>query len=97
MTMRWETDYTQGGCQLYKEPRRVVEVCPPPMAERLLEMGLESVQAPKVIQDSFVPLEECRAFTLDEEGLRRSGIRGLDRRRARLLHLLAGIQANLTP
>jgi hypothetical protein len=97
MTMRWETDYTQGGCQLYKEPHRVVKVCPPPMAERLLEMGLESVQAPKVIQDSFVPLEECHAFTLDEEGLRRSGIRGVDRRRARLLRLLAGIQANLTP
>ena len=87
MAMRWETDYTQGACRLYKEARSVTELYPPQMAERLLAMGLESVQAPKAIPDSFVPLEECRAFALDEEGLRRSGIRGVNRRRARLLRL----------
>ena len=87
MAMRWEIDYTQGACQLYKEARSVTEVCPPAMANKLLEMGLESVQAPKAIPDSFVPLEDCRTFTLNEEGLRRSDIRGVDRRRARLLRL----------
>ncbi len=93
MTMRWETDYTQGACQLYKESRRVVELYPPRLAERLSEMGLEFVRAPKFIHDSFVPLEDCRAFTPDEEGLRRSGIRGVDRRRARLLRLESNVKS----
>jgi hypothetical protein len=97
MAMRWEIDYTQGACRLHKEIRSVAEVCPPPMANKLLEMGLESVQAPKAIPDSFVPLEDCRTFALDEEGLRRSGIRGVDRRRARLLRLLVSNQATSTP
>jgi len=96
MAMRWEIDYTQGACQLYKEGRSVAEVCPPPIANKLLEMGLDYVQTPKAVPDSFVPLEECHTFALDEEGLRRSGIRGVDRCRARLLHLLVSNQATLT-
>ena len=92
MALRWETDYTQGACRLHKETRSVTEVCPPLMANKLLEMGLESIQAPKAITDSFAPLEECRAFALNEEGLRRSDIRGVDKRRARLLRLEANVK-----
>jgi len=92
MAMRWEIDYTQGACRLFKEARSVTEVCPPPIANKLLEMGLESVQSPKAIRDSFVPLEECHNFTLDEDGLRRSGIRGVDWRRARLLRIESSVK-----
>ncbi|MBM3135200.1 MAG: hypothetical protein FJZ89_07955 [Chloroflexi bacterium] len=96
MALRWETDYTQGACQLHKEMRSVADVCPPQMANKLLEMGLDYVQTPKAIPDSFVPLEDCRAFTLDEEELRRSDIRGVDKRRARLLRLLISNQVTST-
>ncbi|MFB0545757.1 MAG: hypothetical protein ACETWB_02495 [Anaerolineae bacterium] len=80
-------DRTRGKCSHHREWRPVTEACPPHMSRRLMEMGYESLRVQAVIQDSYVPLEGCRAFVLDEEGLRKTGAQGIDRKRMGLIRL----------
>ncbi|MGQ9625656.1 MAG: hypothetical protein ACUVV0_01965 [Anaerolineae bacterium] len=86
-------DRTQGRCEIHREWRPVNEICPPSMSRRLMEMGYEALHVRAVIRDSYVPLEECRAFALDEKGLRLSGAKHIDRKRLNLLRLAEKVKA----
>jgi len=83
-----QSDEGQGCCQRYRRWQPVEQVAPH-LARKLEEMGYEGFNAPAHIQDSFVPLEECRAFAFDSKAwrARRAGIKNLDQRRAALVRL----------
>ncbi len=79
-------DESRGRCQRYRAWQPVQELAPH-LARKLEEMGYEGFQAPAPIPDSYVPLDECRAFALDGKKLRRAGLKNLDQRRAALIQL----------
>jgi len=81
-----QKDFTTGRCGLYRAPQ-LVQNAFPHMAKQLEAMGYETLNAPQVIVDSFVPLEECTGFTLDHQRLRLSRIPWLNRERAALIEL----------
>ncbi len=83
-----EVDRTQGKCSRLHQWCPVTEVCPPHMSRRLMEMGYESLRVQAPIRDSYVPVEGCRYFVLDEEGLRQTGAKNIDRKRLGLVRLL---------
>ena len=87
-------DRTQGRCAVHREWRPVSEICPPAMSRRLQNMGYEVLHVRAVIRDSFVPVEGCRAFALDEEGLRLSGAKHIDHRRLALLRLAERVKSS---
>ena len=79
-------DFTHGRCSRYRELQPVRDTHPH-MARRLEAMGYEYLPAPKRIRDSYFPLDECTAFSLDPKRLRRSEIPWLTRQRLALIHL----------
>ena len=81
-----QIDMTHGRCQAYRAPQPVAEAYPD-MARQLTAMGYDTLNAPKPIVDSFLPLDECRSFALDEERLRQSRVKWLGRERLALLQL----------
>lgn len=68
-------DWTQGCCTVHKTVQPVEEFCPPSVARELQKRGYTHLPAPTHIVDSYVPLENCSAFILDEHRLRASGVR----------------------
>lgn len=85
-------DIGSGRCGHYKTWRSVREVCPPDMARRLEERGMERVRSPMPIADSYLPPESCTAFQLEERRLRQNDVPPPDRRQRRLLRLMASLQ-----
>jgi hypothetical protein len=83
-----DDDMTFGRCSVYKMPQPVEQICPPDIARRLKEQGLETLNAPTPIVDSFVPLDGCHAFQPGRERTRAGGVRWPDARRVALLRLL---------
>ena len=81
-----QIDMTHGRCQAYRAPQPVAEAFPD-MAQRLTALGYDTLNAPKPIVDSFVPLDECRSFALDDKRLRLSTAKWLGRERLALLQL----------
>jgi len=81
-----EKDMTHGRCGLYRAPQPVAEAYPH-MAQRLLQMGYETLNAPKPIVDSYQPLDECRSFVPQPDRLRASRLRWLNRQRVALIRL----------
>jgi len=81
-----QQDESRGRCQRYRTWQPVQELAPH-LARKLEEMGYEGFLAPAVIQDSYLPLDECRAFALDGRRVRRAGLKNLDQRRAALIRL----------
>lgn len=88
MHFQLEVDRTQGKCSRLRQWCPVTEACPPHMSRRLMEMGYESLHVQAPIRDSYVPVEGCRFFVLDEKGLRQTGAKNIDRRRLGLVRLL---------
>jgi hypothetical protein len=59
-----QKDFTYGRCKQYRASQPVREAYPN-IAKRLEAMGYDTMNAPKRIVDSYVPLEECTSFALD--------------------------------
>ena len=68
-------DWTRGSCTVYKTMQPVEAFCPPSVAQELQERGYTHLPAPTPIVDSYVPLENCTAFVLDEHRLKVNGVR----------------------
>jgi hypothetical protein len=81
-----QKDITYGRCRLYRASQPVREAFPN-VAKRLEAMGYDTMNAPKRIVDSYVPLDECTGFALDEARIKVSRIRWLNRQRAALIRL----------
>lgn len=79
-------DVSHGRCGFYRavEPVRTAY---PQHARRLEAMGYDMLPTPKAIVDSYMPLTECTAFSLDLERAHRSGLPRLDGRRVALIRL----------
>jgi hypothetical protein len=88
-------DFTHGRCGFYRAHQPVREAYPH-LAGRLEAMGYETLTAPRPIVDSYIPLDECTAFTLSPKRWQRGHLPRLDRRRLALIRLqqeLASTQA----
>jgi hypothetical protein len=81
-----QKNFTTGRCGLYRAPQPVQQAFPL-IARRLEAMGYDTLNAPQVILDSFVPLEECTGFAPSRERLRVSRIPWLNRQRVALIQL----------
>ena len=81
-------DFTRGRCRFYKRPQRVEDFCAPQIAAQLRARGWDVMNGPAPIADSYIPLDGCRAFTLEEKRLRFSGVRQPGPRQRGLLRLL---------
>jgi hypothetical protein len=81
-----QIDMTHGRCQAYRAPQPVAAAYPD-MARQLTALGYDTLNAPKPIIDSFLPLDECRSFALDDKRLRLSKVKWLGRERLALLQL----------
>lgn len=81
-----DKDFTLGRCDRY-HARQPVREAHPHLAERLERLGYDFVSAPKRIQDSYVPLDECTSFSVHLERLRANKVSGLTRQRLALLWL----------
>jgi len=81
-----QKDFTYGRCKLYRASQPVREAFPN-VAARLEAMGYETMNAPKRIVDSYVPLDECTGFALDGARLKVSRIPWLNRQRVALIRL----------
>ncbi len=79
-------DFSHGRCGFYRavEPVRTAY---PQHARQLEAMGYDMLPTPKAIVDSFVPLDECTAFSLKRDLLRYSKVPWIDRQRVALIRL----------
>lgn len=82
-------DWTHGKCTVYKIVQPVETFCPPSMARELQKRGYTHLPVPTSIIDSYVPLENCSAFVLDEYRLKANGVRAPGLRRRGLLDLVS--------
>ena len=73
-------DSSHGHCTFYKTFQPVEELCPPEVAQRLQQRGYTHLSGPTRVIDSYVPLDSCSAFVLDERRLRSSGVKPPSRR-----------------
>jgi hypothetical protein len=80
------SDESQGRCEQHKTWQSVEQMAPH-LARRLREMGYDGFNTFTPIQDSYVPLDECRAFAFDEKKVRRAGLKDLGDRRAAVVRL----------
>ncbi len=76
-----------GKCTVIKERQSVESLCPPSVAQRMKDMGWDSLYAGKKINDPFLPPDRCRRFLFREESARRDGIPEMGRTRYLLLLL----------
>lgn len=72
--LMYGNDWTRGSCTMYKTVQPVEAFCPPSVARELQERGYTHLPAPTLIVDSYVPLENCSAFVLDEHRLKANGV-----------------------
>ncbi len=79
-------DFSHGRCSFYRAAESV-RTAYPQHARRLEAMGYDMLPAPKAIADTYIPLEECTAFTLRREQLRNNGISWLGRDRVALIRV----------
>lgn len=79
-------DVTHGRCDAYRATQPV-EQAYPQMAKQLMAMGYDTLNAPKRIMDSYIPLEECTRFDLNQKRLRRSKLPWLGQERTALIRL----------
>ncbi len=70
----YDQDWTHGKCTKYKIVQPVETFCPPSVARELLERGYTHLPAPIPVADSYVPLDNCSAFVLDEYRLKANGV-----------------------
>ena len=81
-----QKDFTTGRCGLYRGPQPVREAYPR-LAGRLEAMGYETLSAPEVILDSYVPLNQCTGFEPDGQRLKLNQISWIGRQRVALIRL----------
>ncbi len=81
-----QPDMTHGRCGVYRAAQPV-EAAYPQMARRLIAMGYDTLNTPKPILDSYVPLDECTRFELASERLRQNQVSWLSRERIALIRL----------
>jgi hypothetical protein len=67
----------------------VEQACSPEIARQLKARGIEQVNAPLPIVDSFIPPDFCTAFSPDRKRLQIGGVRWPDARHTALLRLIA--------
>ena len=79
-------DYSHGRCGVYRAVESV-RTAYPRHARRMEAMGYDMLPTPKRITDSYIPLDECTAFSLKPELLRNSRVLWIDRRRIALIRL----------
>jgi hypothetical protein len=79
-------DMTHGRCAVYRA-EQPVETAYPDMARRLAAMGYDTLNAPKPIQDSYLPLEECNRFEPAPARMRQNRVRWLGRERVAAVRL----------
>jgi len=79
-------DFTHGRCDRYRDYQPVHQTHPR-IAHRLEAMGYDYLRAPKRVLDSYFPLEEFSAFSLDPGRLRRSEVAWLTHQRTALIRL----------
>ena len=81
-----QKDFTTGRCGLYRG-QQPVRVAYPQIASRLEAMGYETLSAPKVIVDSYVPLDECKGYAADRKRMKLNRVAWINRRRSVLIQL----------
>lgn len=86
-------DYSHGRCSVYRAVQPVREVYPD-QAQRLESLGYDQLPSPKFIQDSYFPLEECTAFSLNQKRLHWGNVRWLDHQRTALIRLHGKLDAD---
>ncbi len=79
-------DFSHGRCGFYRAVESV-RTAYPQHASRMEAMGYDMLPTPKRIADSYIPLDECTAFSLKPELLRYSRVPWFDRQRAALIRL----------
>jgi hypothetical protein len=79
-------DFSQGRCAFYRATESV-RTAYPHHARRLEAMGYETLPTPKLIVDSYIPLDECTAFSLKREYLHENGVPWINRQRIALIRL----------
>ncbi len=79
-------DFSHGRCGFYRasEPVRTAY---PQHAQRLEALGYDALPTPRAIVDSYVPLDECTAFSLNLKHLRANRVPRLGRDRIALIRL----------
>jgi hypothetical protein len=82
-----DDEMTFGRCGLFKMPQPVEQICPPEIARRLKDQGRKSLNAPRPIVDSFVPLDGCNAFQPSQARVKAGGIRWPDAQHVALLRV----------
>lgn len=80
----WEEGIS-GRCNLLKKQQNVEEICAPPLARKLKEMGWHTLYAGIAIPDAFSPPEECRTFQFDERKSLSEGLSWMGKERVLLL------------
>jgi hypothetical protein len=79
-------DFSHGRCGFYRTVE-AVRTAYPQHARQLEAMGYDMLPTPKAIVDSFVPLDECTAFSLKLELLHQSKVFWMNRQRVALIRL----------
>ena len=85
-------DLVSGQCSAYKRWQPVRDVLPPDVARPMERRGLTMVRAPTPIPDSYLPLEQCRAFALSEKRLKANQVPRPGKAQRRLMRLAALMQ-----
>jgi hypothetical protein len=81
-----QEDFSHGRCRWYRA-RQPVREAYPQQATQLEALGYDELTAPRPITDSYFPLPECTAFTLNVERLKHSDVPWLTGQRLALLRL----------
>lgn len=79
-------DFGHGRCGYYRAAESV-RTAYPQHARRMEALGYDMLPTPKPIVDSYIPLEECTAFTLAQERLRANGVPWINHQRVALIRL----------
>jgi hypothetical protein len=79
-------DFSHGRCAMYRAPE-AVRTAYPQHARRMEAMGFDVLPTPRAITDSFIPLPECTAFSLNLQFLQQSNVPWLNRQRTALIRL----------
>jgi hypothetical protein len=86
-------DLSHGRCAQYRALESV-RTAYPQHAHRMEALGYDMLPTPKLIVDSFIPLEECTAFSLVPEHLRDSHVPWIGRQRIALIRLYHKVNRN---
>ena len=83
----WMHENSRGKCKVIKEVQNIDTLCDPSMANRLRDMGWDSLYTGLSIPDNFTPPDRCRQFMLDGEKAKIDHIPGMGKIRILLMKL----------